>query len=75
VLPVLREEGELICDIIAARLAITVLISEWHAAHNPGNRSYILKNHPTAVRGLDRMASVSRSDAQYRFRRALNLEA
>jgi len=70
-----REECDLICDIVAARLAITILITEWHAAHNPENRVYILKNHPTAVRGLARLSAVPWAEAQARLRCAAGLEA
>lgn len=65
-----REECDLMPAIIAARLAITVVITEWHAARNSENRAYILKNHPTAVRGLNRLFAIPQDEARARFRAA-----
>lgn len=56
-------EIELLPDLIATRLAMTVLITEWRAVHFPENRAYILKNHPAAVSGLTRLAGISRDEA------------
>jgi Ser/Thr protein kinase RdoA (MazF antagonist) len=64
VAPLAREEIDLLPDLIAARLAMTVIITEWRAAQFPENRAYILKNHPAAVAGLARLAEMSRDEAQ-----------
>jgi Ser/Thr protein kinase RdoA (MazF antagonist) len=55
-------EIDLLPDLIATRLAMTVLITEWRAKQFPENRAYILKNHPAAVAGLTRLARISRSE-------------
>ncbi|MBS0470434.1 MAG: phosphotransferase [Proteobacteria bacterium] len=68
--PLTAEESDLLYDLIATRLAMTVLITEWRAARHPENRAYILKNHPAAVRGLIALRGIARTDAQARFRRA-----
>ncbi len=72
--PITRAECELIYDLMGVRLAITVLITEWHATRNPQNREYILKNHPTATAGLAQLATIAREDAQARLRRACKLD-
>jgi hypothetical protein len=53
---------------------MTVLITEWRAARHPGNRAYILKNHPAAVAGLIQLSGIARVEAQSRFRRAFGLD-
>lgn len=68
--PLTAEESDLLYDLIATRLAMTVLITEWRAVQHPQNRAYILKNHPAAVRGLIALRGIARADAQARFRRA-----
>lgn len=50
------EELALLPDLIAMRLAMTVLITNWRASLYPDNRAYILRNEPNAWRGLIAMA-------------------
>jgi Ser/Thr protein kinase RdoA (MazF antagonist) len=38
--------------LIMARVATTILVTEWRAASMPENSAYILRNHPSAMRGL-----------------------
>lgn len=71
--PLTVEESDLLYDLIVTRLAMTVLITEWRAARHPGNRAYILKNHPAAVAGLILLNRIARADAQSRLRRASGL--
>jgi hydroxylysine kinase len=61
------DEIHLLPDFIAARLAMTIIITEWRAAQFPDNRAYILKNHPAAVAGLTQLAALSRTEAQERL--------
>jgi hydroxylysine kinase len=74
VLPLEAKELDLLFDLIAMRMAMTILITEWRARRYPENRSYILKNHPAATLGLARLADISRDDAQTQFRRVCGLE-
>ena len=46
------EEISLLPIIVAMRLAMTVLITNWRANLYPDNRAYILRNEPNAWRGL-----------------------
>jgi hydroxylysine kinase len=64
VVPLEQEEIDLLPDLIAVRLAMTVIITEWRASQFPENRPYILKNHPAAVTGLTQLAAMSRGEAQ-----------
>jgi hydroxylysine kinase len=73
-LPLQVAECDLLYDLIATRLSVTVLITESRAKRHPENRDYILKNHPAAVLGLRRLQEITRADAQHRFRRALKME-
>lgn len=74
-IPLKAEETDLVADLIATRLAMTVLITEWRAQRFPENRTYILKNHPAATSGLAALAKIAPGAAQERLRRACGLEA
>jgi hydroxylysine kinase len=62
VCPLLPEEIELLPDMIAARLALTIAVSSWRAARHPDNADYILRNQTTAWNGLQRLQDVPRGD-------------
>ena len=74
VCPLLPEELELLYDLMAARLAMTVAITEWRARRNPANRAYITKNTGLAWDGLTRLARLDRKQVAQLFRRACNVE-
>jgi len=63
VCPLLPEEIELLPDMIAARLALTIAVSSWRAARHPDNADYILRNQATAWNGLQRLQEISRDNA------------
>jgi hydroxylysine kinase len=75
IVPLMPEEADLFCDLVATRLAQTVLITEWRARRYPENSAYILKNHPASAAGLARLADLPREQAQGRIRRACGLDA
>jgi Ser/Thr protein kinase RdoA (MazF antagonist) len=70
--PLEGDELDLLYDLIAARLAMTIAITEWRAARNPENRAYVMKNAGTAWNGLAALSRISRDDARRRLRSALN---
>lgn len=55
------QSAELRClpALIRGRLAMTITITEWRAGLYPENRDYILRNHPSAERGLDKLSSAT----------------
>lgn len=63
-MPLLVEELEIIVDLMAARLLITVLITEWRANRYPANRTYIMRNNPAAWAGLAYLADFSPAAAR-----------
>lgn len=67
-------ELDLIYDLMAARLALAVAISEWRALRDPANRAYITKNTGTSWQGLERLAQLDRQHAASLFRRACEME-
>jgi hydroxylysine kinase len=69
-----RDEVEILFDLMAARLVMTVSITNWRAARHPENSAYILRNAPTAWRALERCATLPRGQAQSLLRRACRLE-
>jgi hydroxylysine kinase len=72
--PLKAEETDLLFDLVAMRMAMTILITEWRARRYPENRAYILKNHPAASLGLSRLDEITREAAQEQFRKACALE-
>ncbi|NIX75748.1 phosphotransferase [Microvirga sp. c23x22] len=72
--PLERIEVDLLFDLIATRLVMIVAISGWRASQHPENRTYLLRNNPAAWSGLERMAALSRSEAQASLRRACSME-
>jgi hydroxylysine kinase len=66
-LPLTGTEQEIVCDLMATRHLITVLISEWRAARYPENRAYIMRHNPAAWDALSHMADLSRDTARDRL--------
>ena len=55
-LPLEDAEFEILFDLVATRMILTVLITSWRADIQPENREYILRNAPSAWAGLERFA-------------------
>lgn len=72
--PLYAEEVGVLVDLIAARMVMTVSISNWRALRQPDNREYILRNAPLAWRGLERVADISRGEAVATLLHACHLE-
>ena len=70
VLPLQPAELCILSDLIATRMAMTVVISSWRAARYPANRNYILRNHDAAWTRLQRMAKLPRDRARAQIGRA-----
>ncbi len=70
IIPLESAEIDILFDLIATRMVLTVGISGWRAARYPENRDYILRNNPRAWAGLRRLDQISRSEAQDHFYRA-----
>jgi Ser/Thr protein kinase RdoA (MazF antagonist) len=66
-LPLTELEQETVADLMATRHLITVLISEWRAAHYPENRAYIMRHNPAAWEALSQMADLTRDEARDRL--------
>jgi Ser/Thr protein kinase RdoA (MazF antagonist) len=66
-LPLTGAEQEIVCDLMATRHLITVLISEWRVARYPENRAYIMRHNPAAWDALSHMADLSRDTARDRL--------
>lgn len=69
VLPLDDAEFEILFDLVATRMILTVLITSWRAAIQPENREYILRNAPSAWAGLERFAALDRAEAHAYLRR------
>jgi len=67
VTPLEPRELELLYDLMAARLVMTVAITEWRASRQPHNRAYIQKNTALAWAGLERLSQVERASASTLF--------
>ena len=55
-------EIDVLPTLIAARLAMTVIITEWRASLRPAESDYILRNHRTAWGGLQRLSAIPDAD-------------
>lgn len=69
--PLLDGEMECLPALIRARLAMTVIITEWRATTHPDNAAYIRRNHPIALAGLHALADKTDVELTSRFRSAL----
>ncbi len=74
VAPLDRIERDVLFDLIATRIAMTVVISSWRAIRYPENRDYILRNNAAATARLRRVAKLPRGQAQRQIERACNSE-
>ena len=74
VLPLEPAEFNVLFDLIATRMAMTIVISSWRAARYPANRNYILRNNEAAWARLQRMAALSRDQAAFQIQRACDVE-
>jgi len=70
----LPDEVDLLYDLIATRLVLTAVITNWRVTLHPGNRDYILRNAPAAWCGLERLAGIARDQAGRLMRTACGLE-
>jgi hydroxylysine kinase len=74
VFPLLRDEIDLLFDLIKTRNAMTITITEWRAKRYPENSAYILRNNPRASLALQRLDSIGQDEAQTIFRNACGLD-
>jgi Ser/Thr protein kinase RdoA (MazF antagonist) len=67
-------EFDILFDLMATRMAMTIVISSWRAHRYQENREYILRNNQGAWARLGRIARLSRAEATQQITRAGNLE-
>jgi Ser/Thr protein kinase RdoA (MazF antagonist) len=67
-------EFDVLFDLMAARMVMTVVISSWRAQRYPENREYILRNNNAAWARLSRIAKLSRVEGMQQIKRAGNSE-
>lgn len=58
--PLRPEEADLLADMVATRLLMTVLITGWRAEVHPHNRAYILRNNGPAWSRLEKLMARDR---------------
>jgi Ser/Thr protein kinase RdoA (MazF antagonist) len=74
VAPLDATEVDVLFDLMATRMVMTIVISSWRALRYPENREYILRNHAGAAARLRRIAGLSRDAARRQIRHACHLE-
>ncbi|MDP9588373.1 UNVERIFIED_ORG: Ser/Thr protein kinase RdoA (MazF antagonist) [Shinella zoogloeoides] len=57
--PLEKAEIELLPLLLRCRLAMSIIIAEWRSALFPENRDYIMRNHATALRGLQNISDLN----------------
>ncbi|BDA87117.1 phosphotransferase [Aureimonas sp. SA4125] len=62
VVPLTPAETEVLPTLIAARLAMTMIITEWRASLRPDESAYILRNHRSACLGLAHLSEAPEAD-------------
>ena len=72
-LPLEPAELRVLFDLIATRMAMTLVISSWRAAIYPANRTYILRNNAAAWARLQRMADAVADQAAVQIQRACHV--
>ncbi len=60
IIPLERQELELLCDLISTRQVLSLLVAHWRASLYPENRQYILRNSTISRVGIERMAALDR---------------
>ncbi|MCP4769581.1 MAG: phosphotransferase [Gammaproteobacteria bacterium] len=62
IIPLQRQELELLYDLITTRQVLSLLIGHWRASLYPGNRQYILRNSTFSRVGIERLAALDRDE-------------
>ncbi|SHM58290.1 phosphotransferase [Phytopseudomonas punonensis] len=65
-----EEELEILGELIATRLVMTIAITAWRASLHPENRDYILRNVPQASASLRGLAAISSDTTRARIHQA-----
>jgi Ser/Thr protein kinase RdoA (MazF antagonist) len=73
VLPLTREEVDVLFTLITARLVMVVAISDWRAARHPDNAAYLLRNNPLSWARLQACDRIGNDVAGAAFRRACGM--
>jgi len=73
VLPLTREEVDVLFTLITARLVMVVAISGWRAARHPDNAAYLLRNNPLSWARLRACDRIGNDVAGAAFRRACGM--
>jgi Ser/Thr protein kinase RdoA (MazF antagonist) len=63
-------ESDVLFDLMATRMVMTIVISSWRAVRHPENRNYILRNNQGAWARLLRIAKLSRVQAMQQIQHA-----
>jgi len=71
--PLARLEVDLLPDLIATRMILTVSIGAWRSALHPQNRDYILRSNREAWAGLEALSRLDPEEARNRLRRACGM--
>lgn len=62
IIPLERQELELLYDLITTRQVLSLLIAHWRASLYPENRQYILRNSTISRVGIERLATLDRDE-------------
>lgn len=66
---------ELVTEFIVARVAARIIVSQWNAAREPGNKGYLLRRTPQAIEHFAALRLLPREEITRRLRAACTLGA
>jgi Ser/Thr protein kinase RdoA (MazF antagonist) len=66
-------ETDVLLDLVAARLALSAIVSSWHAAAHPENRDYTLRNQAIVISNLERLMEIPPMAGRDRLRLRLGV--
>jgi hydroxylysine kinase len=72
--PLSRSDLDLVAEFMVARVAARIILSQAHAARDPGNARYLLRRTPAAIAHLAALRAIGLDEIGRRLSAACELE-
>jgi hydroxylysine kinase len=70
--PLTAADLELIADLLVGRVVARIILSQWHALHEPSNRGYLLRRTPQAIEHFAALRRLTPADIAGRLHAVLS---